>query len=149
MFKLDYKTKYITVVIEFDYNSSTSRNIPNDLRESFMGLSQSKERPKARGTPDFPQRIKERCKYEREIIYPLHFSLIKKPVTMHLPGTGTYKTRNTAVGAIILYKYQIKNRLLGNFNTSLSLEPSTSLLPSSKLIRIGEAFKVLPKARFL
>jgi len=105
MFELDYDTKYILAVIEFDYHSMTGRNIPNDLREAFMGLSQSKERPKARGTPDFPRKIKERCEYEREIIYPVHWSLIKKPVLFDLPGERKYKKRNTAVGAIILYKY--------------------------------------------
>lgn len=101
MFDLDYDTKYISVVIEFEYHSGISRNIPNDLREAFLGIGP----PKGRGTPNVPQKVKENSKYDRDIIYPLHFSLIKKPITIDIPGKRSYKTRNTAVGAIILYEF--------------------------------------------
>lgn len=101
MFELDYDTKYLSVVIEFEYHSSGSRNIPNDLREAFLGIVP----PKGRGTPNVPRKVKEMCKYGREILYPIHFSLIKKPITIDIPGKRSYRTRNTAVGSIILYEY--------------------------------------------
>ena len=114
MFELDYDTKYILVVIEFDYHSSESRNIPSDLRQAFLGISPPKY-PKNRGNPNFPEKIKERCEYKREIIFPLHWSLIKKPIRFYLGDDEkndeknktkqTYRSRNTAVGAIIHYKY--------------------------------------------
>ena len=97
MFELDYDTKYITVVIEFEYFAKSSRDIPNDVRRAFLGLE--------KGSPKIPQNVKEECNYDREILYPIHFSLIKKPVTVDLPGKRSYKVRNTAVGAIILYEY--------------------------------------------
>lgn len=101
MFELDYDTKYILVVIEFEYHSIKSKNIPNDLREAFLGIGP----PKGRGSPNVPKKVREMSKYDREILYPIHFSLIKKPVTIDIPGRRSYKTRNTAVGAIILYEY--------------------------------------------
>lgn len=103
MFELDYDTKYISVVIEFDYHSTDRRNIPSDLRQAFLGIGPPKY-PKNRGNPNFPIKIKERCGYEREIIFPIHWALIKKPIKIDL-GDGNYRSRNTAVGAIIVYKY--------------------------------------------
>lgn len=97
MFELDYDTKYISVVIEFEYFAKSSRDIPNDVRRAFLGLE--------KGSPKIPQKVREECKYDREILYPIHFSLIKKPIKVDLPGKRSYKVRNTAVGAIILYEY--------------------------------------------
>ena len=93
MFELDYDTKYLSVIIEFEY----SREIPNDVRRAFMGLE--------KGSPNIPLRIKKLSNYEREIVYPIHFSLIKKPIKVDLPGTRNYRYKNTAVGATILYEY--------------------------------------------
>ena len=113
MFKLDCDTKYVSVVIEFDYHSNKSKNIPSDLRQAFLGIGPPKY-PKNRGNPNFPEKIKERCDYNREIIFPLHWSLIKKPIRFYLGDEEerkkegkkeSYRLRNTAVGAIILYKY--------------------------------------------
>ena len=112
MFELDYDTKYISVIIEFDYHSSESKNIPSDLRQAFLGIGPPKH-PTNRANPNFPIKIKERCGYEREIIFPLHWALIKKPIRFYLEEkkkdekkeTRPFRTRNTAVGAIILYKY--------------------------------------------
>ena len=107
MFDLDYETKYISVVLEFDYESKNKKIKfrTNDFRESFLGLAPPKY-PNARGSPDIPKKIKELCKYEREIIYPIHWSLIKKPVKAEMPDKkDNYTMRNTAVGAIILYEY--------------------------------------------
>lgn len=97
MFELDYDTKYILVVIEFEYHSTSSKDIPNDVRRAFMGLE--------KGSPKIPEKMKEECKYDREILYPIHFSLIKKPIKIDIPGQRKYRIRNTAVGAIILYEY--------------------------------------------
>jgi len=97
MFELDYDTKYISVVMQFEYHSTSSKDVPNDVRRAFMGLD--------KGSPKIPQKIRDKCNYDREILYPIHFSLIKKPVKIDLPGKRNYKVRNTAVGSIILYEY--------------------------------------------
>ena len=55
MFELDYDTKFILVVLEFEYHSKTNRNIPNDLREAFLGIKP----PKGRASPNVPQKLKE------------------------------------------------------------------------------------------
>jgi len=111
MFELDYDTKYLCVVLEFDYDSKTKKSkfTPNDIREAFLGISPP-EYPYGRGNPNIPSEIKKFFGYDREIIYPVHFSLIKKPVKVEIEDKNTgkkknYTIRNSAVGAIILYKY--------------------------------------------
>ena len=111
MFELDYDTKYLCVVLEFDYDSKIKKSkfTPNDIREAFLGISPP-EYPHGRGSPNIPREIKKICGYEREIIYPVHFSLVKKPVKFEMEDKNTgkkknYTIRNTAVGAMILYKY--------------------------------------------
>lgn len=106
MFELDYDTKYICLVLEFEYDSKAKKFKfrSNDIREAFLGISPP-EYPNGRGNPNIPRKIKEKLNYDREIIYPIHFSLIKKPVRVDLPTTKNYTIRNTAVGTIILYKY--------------------------------------------
>lgn len=107
MFDLDYDSKYISVILEFEYDSKDKKKKyrTNDFREAFLGLSPPKY-PNARGSPNIPKTIRELCKYEREIIYPIHWSLIKKPVKADMPDKkDNYIMRNTAVGAIILYEY--------------------------------------------
>ena len=94
---MKYKTKYILAIIEFDYNSKESRYVPNSIRLSFLGLE--------KGSPNIPKKVKELAKYEKDIITPIHFSLIKKPVKIDLPGKREYKFKNPAVGAMILYEY--------------------------------------------
>jgi len=94
---MKYKTKYILTIIEFDYNQKEFRYVPNSIRLSFLGLE--------KGSPNIPKKIKELAKYEKDIITPIHFSLIKKPVKIDLPGKREYKLRNPAVGAMILYEY--------------------------------------------
>jgi len=103
MFDLDYDTKYISVVIDFKYDSKSSKNIPNEIREAFMGIYPPKH-PKGRGSPILRD-INKLCNPNEEVIFPIHFSLIKKPVVINLPGVREYKLKNTAVGAIILYEY--------------------------------------------
>lgn len=98
------KARYVLVIIEFHYDSQKSRFVVNDIRQAFLGISPPKY-PKGRGSPNIPKKIKELCKYEREIIDPIHYSLIKKPVKVDIPGKKTYTIRNTTVGAMILYKY--------------------------------------------
>ena len=105
-FELDYDAKYISVVLEFEYDSKVKKFKfrSNDIREAFLGISPP-EYPNGRGNPNVPRKIKEKLNYNREIIYPVHFSLIKKPVKVDLPTKKNYTIRNTAMGAIILYKY--------------------------------------------
>ena len=107
MFELDYDSKYILVILEFEYHSKDIKKKyrTNDFREAFLGLSPP-EYPNARGSPNIPKTIRELCNYEREILYPIHWSLIKKPVKAEMPNKeDNYIMRNTAVGAIILYEY--------------------------------------------
>jgi hypothetical protein len=107
MFELDYDSKYISIILEFEYDSKDKKKKyrTNDFREAFLGLSPP-EYPNARGSPNIPKTIRELFKYEREIIYPIHWALIKKPVKVDMPDKkDNYIIRNTAVGAIILYEY--------------------------------------------
>ena len=99
MFELDYNTKYLLVVIEFEYDSKENKRkfLPNNIREAFLGLE--------KGNPKVPKIMKEVCKYEREILFPIHFSLIKKPVKAEISSKKNYTIRNTAVGAMILYEF--------------------------------------------
>lgn len=95
---LEFRPKHILIIVEFDYHSKKSKGIPNDIRRSFMGLDWAK--------PNIPNKIKEAIKSEDDIIYPVHFALIKKPIKMDLPETKKgYSIRNTAVGAMVLYEY--------------------------------------------
>lgn len=105
-FELDYDTKYICVVLEFEYDSKANKVKfrSNDIREAFLGISPP-EYPNGRGNPNMLRKVKEKLNYDREIIYPVHFSLIKKPVKVDLPQKKNFTIRNTAMGAIILYKY--------------------------------------------
>ncbi len=73
----------------------------NNIRRSLLGLD--------RGTPNIPKKIKELVKKkinigsEAELIFPINFSIIKKPVTVKV---GDYKrTSNKGVGAMVLYQY--------------------------------------------
>lgn len=106
MFELDYKTKYISVLLEFDYDSKNQKSkfTPSIIRETFLGICPPKH-PNGRGSPNFPKVIKMRCGYTREIIFPLYFSLIKKPVKANIPGRKPYTIRNSAVGTAIFYEY--------------------------------------------
>ncbi len=96
--------RYVLVVIEFQYDSKKNRFVANDVRQAFLGISPPKY-PEGRGSPNIPKKIREKCSYNREIINPIHYSLIKKPVKAEIPGRRIYTIRNIAVGAMILYKY--------------------------------------------
>ena len=106
MFELDYDKKYIIVILEFEYDSKKNKSKfrANDIREAFLGIAPP-EYPNGRGNPNIPRKIKEKCNYDREIINPIHFSLIKKPVKVDLKEKKNYTIKNTAVGAMFLYKY--------------------------------------------
>lgn len=98
----DFKfgAKFITAILEFDYDSkeSKSKYTPNHVREAFLG--------KEKGSPKIPKKMMENCNYDRDILYPIHFSLIKKPIKAQIPGKDKpYTIRNTAIGAMILYEY--------------------------------------------
>ena len=91
-----YNSKYILAIIEFIYDSQF-RFVPNSIRLAFLGLE--------RGSPNIPKIIKELSNNGKDIIRPIHFSLIKKPEKIELPGNRNYKIKNLAVGAMILYEY--------------------------------------------
>ena len=91
-----YNSKYILIIIEFSYDLKF-RFVPNSIRHAFLGLE--------RGNPNIPKKVKVLSKSEKDIIQPIHFSLIKRPEKIELPGNRSYKIRNPAVGAMILYEY--------------------------------------------
>ena len=91
-----YNSKYILVIIEFIYDSQF-RFVPNSIRLAFLGLE--------RGSPNIPKIIKDLSNNDKDIIRPIHFSLIKRPEKIELPGNRNYKIKNPAVGAMILYEY--------------------------------------------
>ena len=101
---MSIKARYVLLIIEFHYDSKKSRFVVNDIRQAFLGISPPKY-PEGRGSPNIPTKIKERCKYDKEIIDPIHYSLIKKPVKAINAEGKPYIIRNTAVGAMILYEY--------------------------------------------
>lgn len=105
---LEFRPKHIIVVVEFDYNSKKTKGVPNDIRRSFMGLDWAK--------PNIPNKLKDLLKTDDDIIYPIHFALIKKPIKMDLPETKKgYSVRNAAVGAMVLYEYLGLFQELGRF----------------------------------
>ena len=91
-----YNSKYVLAIIEFSYNSQF-RFVPSEIRRAFLGIE--------RGHPNIPKKIQELSNYKKEIIRPIHFSLIKKPEKIEIPGSRNYKIKNLAVGAMILYEY--------------------------------------------
>lgn len=93
---LELGPDFILIIIEFDYQSHRDKNVPNEFREAFLGIG--------RGNPNFPKKIQELIEYKREVLYPIHFSLIKKPKNIKLAENKFIK-RNTATGAMMLYKY--------------------------------------------
>jgi len=111
---MKYKTRYILVIIEFQYDSHNSKYLPSSIRQAFLGISPPKY-PNGRGNPNIPKKMKEISNTNAEIITPLHFSLIKKPLKMDVPGMSRPKIRNPAVGAMILYEYLGKLEYLKEF----------------------------------
>ncbi len=94
---LEFRPKFILIIIEFQYHSQKNKDVPNAIRQTFLGIK--------KGSPKVPQVIKEKAGYNRQVILPIHFALIKKPVTIELTEINVRKTRNTAVGAMILYEF--------------------------------------------
>ncbi|TKJ22454.1 MAG: hypothetical protein CEE43_06065 [Promethearchaeota archaeon Loki_b32] len=111
---MKYKTRYILVIIEFQYDSQKSKNVPNSIRQAFLGICPPKY-PSGRGSPNIPKKMKEMSNYNTEIITPLHYSLIKNPLKIDIPGISKPKLRNSAVGAMILYEYLGKLEHLKEF----------------------------------
>ncbi len=96
--------RYVLVIAELQYDSKKPRSIVNDIREAFMGIVPPKY-PEGRGSPNISKKIRDMCKIDKDIIDPIHFSLIKKPEKIVNAEGRTYTIRNTAVGAMILYEY--------------------------------------------
>lgn len=98
---LEFRPNLILVIISFKYESDkkikesgtqvSNKGVPNEIRRAFLGL--------ARGSPNIPKKMQEMVGSKDQVIFPIHFSLIKKPIN---PGT---RFRNTGVGAMILYEY--------------------------------------------
>lgn len=116
---LKSRPNFILVVIEFKYDSKDgTKYYTNDIREAFLG--------KRKGHPKIPKKMKEEMNKitgsEDEIIFPIYFALIKKPIKIEMPELGEdkqkrkkYNLRNTAVGAMILYEYRGLFQHLGKF----------------------------------
>lgn len=75
----------------------------NNIRRSFLGDK--------RGSPKFPQEIKKKAKIklekeiERDFLIPIHFSIIKKPVSIYIEGEKNPRTSTKGVGVVLLYEY--------------------------------------------
>jgi len=73
----------------------------NNVRRSFLG--------EERGSPKFPHEIKKKAEVllkkelNNDFIQPIHFSIIKKPVTVYVEEKP--RTSTKGVGAILLYEY--------------------------------------------
>ena len=85
---------HIIIMVKFrEYASmGSSKNVPNDVRRFLVGTYQSE-------TPGLPDKINEEV--GNEVIIPIAFSLIKRPIK--LPGAK--RLINKAIGAIAIYKY--------------------------------------------
>lgn len=94
---LNLRPKYVLLMVEFQYHSQRTKNVPNSIRQSLLGIK--------KGSPKFPQEIQKLTGYSRQVLSPVHFALIKKPVTIELTEINVRKTRNAAVGAMVLYEY--------------------------------------------
>ncbi len=98
---LEFRPNLILVIIDFKYESNkkieesgtqvSNKGVPNEIRRAFLG--------EKRGSPNIPKKMQEMAGTTESIIFPIHFSLIKKPIKV-----GT-RFRNTGVGAMILYEY--------------------------------------------
>jgi len=98
---LEFRPNLILVVIDFKYESDkkigesgtqlSNKGVPNEIRRAFLGLKRS--------SPNIPKKMQDKVGSEELIIFPIHFSLVKKPIRV-----GT-RFRNTGVGAMILYEY--------------------------------------------
>ena len=97
---LKFRPNKILLVIRFNYRSkqqnSSIQGVPNEIRRAFMGLE--------KGSPNVPKNFHEFTKKKDPILSPLYFSLIKEPIIIDLPG-GKSRSKRTATGAMILYKY--------------------------------------------
>ncbi|KKN05725.1 hypothetical protein LCGC14_1084470 [marine sediment metagenome] len=76
----------------------------NEIRRSFMG--------DIKGSPNLLMEIKkiiinnlDDIGSEDDIVVPVHFSIIKKPVSIHIEGIDKPRTSRKGVGAMILYEY--------------------------------------------
>jgi len=102
----EFRPNLIFLIINFKYESKTEvgksgsqqahKGVPNEIRRAFLG--------EKRGSPNVPKQLRELKNVKDDIIFPIHFSLIKKPIKIEL-SDRKYKLRNTAVGAIIMYEY--------------------------------------------
>jgi len=98
---LEFRPNLIFVIISFKYESDkkikesgtqiSNKGVPNEIRRAFLGED--------RGSPNIPKKMQEMVESKEQVIFPIHFSLIKKPIKI-----GT-RFRNTGVGAMILYEY--------------------------------------------
>lgn len=75
----------------------------NSVRRSFI------DDPK--GSPKILKEIRNRVekklnkKFEVDFLIPIHFSIIKKPITIHIEGVKGHSTSKRGVGAMQLYEY--------------------------------------------
>jgi len=104
---LEFRPNLVYVVINFNYQSKTQvgksgsqrghKGVPNEIRRAFLGLQ--------KGSPNVPKDLrKELNSGEEDIFYPIHFSLIKKPIKITISADKS-RLRNTAVGAVIHYEH--------------------------------------------
>lgn len=149
----EFRPNKILVIIEYDYDSKKSSFVPSSIRQAFLGISPPKY-PKGRGSPNIPEKIRHLCGSDRDIIHPIHYSLIKNPLKVEIKGKKSYIIKNTAVGAMILYEYlglyEEMKKFLIIFNDYLKLlldkgKPIYFSFCKNYTIIVGNDFKDLMK----
>ena len=98
---LEFGPNLITISIDFRYETDkkvresdsqvSNKGVPNEIRRAFLGLK--------RGAPNIPKKIQERMDSKDPVLFPVQFSIIKKPIMI------SGRLRNAGVGAMILYEY--------------------------------------------
>ncbi len=75
----------------------------NNIRRSFLG--------DPKGSPKIPQEIKSKVEiklsknFDVNFLMPIHFSIIKKPISIYIEGEKHPRVSKHGVGAIQLYEY--------------------------------------------
>lgn len=89
---------HIIIIAYFETYTSKGRrrDVPNNVRKYLMGKYQSDER-------GLPEKINE--EYGYDILLPLSFSLIKRPVKVKAYKGDKGKLVNAALGAVGIYRY--------------------------------------------
>lgn len=90
------RPNYILIIVEVFSDM-------NNVRRSF--IDEPKGAPKI--LKEITNRVEKKLnkKFEVDFLIPIHFSIIKKPITIHIEGVKRPSTSRRGVGAMQLYEY--------------------------------------------